>query len=185
MPLHQRWLLRLFLVLFFCSLPVSGQAYDRHEWKHWIDADRDCQDTRQEVLIAQSLIPVTLDDRGCKVLSGLWVDPYTGRAHTDPRILDIDHTIPLKQAALTGGQAWSPAQKQAYANDLSHPTHLIAIHRRINRRKGARAIQDFHPTSPAAHCWYAQTLITVKQRWNLTTPAAELAGLLDGLRHCL
>jgi hypothetical protein len=159
-------------------------AYDRREWKHWIDADHDCQDTRQEVLIAESLTPPVLDARGCRVLSGTWVDPYTGNTHTDPSALDIDHTIPLKLAAVSGGQAWSPDKKQAYANDLTHPDHLIAIDKRINRSKGARPIQDFHPTQPDARCWYLHAYMGVKRHWDLTYTAAELDGILCELRTC-
>ena len=52
--------------------------YNRNLYAGWMDADGDCQDTRQEVVIAESLVPVRLDSRGCNVASGLWLDPYTG-----------------------------------------------------------------------------------------------------------
>jgi hypothetical protein len=43
--------------------------YNRDLYGDWIDADGDCQNTRQEVLIEESLIPVELDSRGCRVQS--------------------------------------------------------------------------------------------------------------------
>jgi hypothetical protein len=160
-------------------------AYDRKEWKHWTDADHDCQDTRQEVLIEESTPPAVLDKRGCRVVSGNWTDPYTGLTHTDPRELDVDHTIPLKLAAVSGGDAWSAEKKKAYANDLANPDHLIAIHKGINRSKGGKPIHLWHPKTPKSRCWYAHTYFQVKRIWAMTFTAGEVVGIMQELRQCL
>jgi hypothetical protein len=45
--------------------------YNRNDWKHWIDSDKDCQNTRHELLISTSTIPVEFkSDEQCNVLSG-------------------------------------------------------------------------------------------------------------------
>ena len=45
--------------------------YDRDDWNHWTDADRDCQNTRHEVLIEESLVEVTFKSAdGCQVATG-------------------------------------------------------------------------------------------------------------------
>lgn len=83
-------------------------TYNRSDWGRWIDADHDCQDTRQEVLIRQSEVPVTFKtDKHCHVVSGKWTDPYTGEVITNASDLDIDHMVPLKEAHDSGGWQWT------------------------------------------------------------------------------
>ena len=58
-------------------------TYDRSTWKHWEDFDGDCQNTRHELLIASSEVPVTFTSpTGCTVSTGQWLDPYTGDTYT-------------------------------------------------------------------------------------------------------
>ena len=115
----------IFLVMITLSIPAQVSAYefegipilpkvfdppyDRDLYNHWIDADGDHEDTRQEVLIEESLIPVTIETKPNgkrKVIDGLWVGVYTGTVTTDPKDLQIDHMIPLKEVHISGGHAW-------------------------------------------------------------------------------
>ena len=75
----------ILLLIFFFFTP-NAEAYNRADYKHWIDADKDCQNTRQEVLIAESLERVTLDKKGCKVVKG------NGMTHTPINILCVQMT---------------------------------------------------------------------------------------------
>ena len=70
------------------SAPVS---YDRDDWgSGWSDTDRDCMNTRHEVLKEESLSPAQTDTSGCKVVQGRWYAAFTGTWVTDPSGLDID-----------------------------------------------------------------------------------------------
>ena len=111
----------------------------------WIDADGDCQDTRQEVLIDESLVPVVLSDDGCRVITGLWFCAYTGEYYSNPSDLDIDHMVPLKAAWESGAWQWDKDQRIWYANDLSNPNHLVAVQARANRQKGAKSPRQWLP----------------------------------------
>ena len=91
----------------------NNTPYARNMYGGWRDADHDCQDARQEVLIAESLVPPTLDDAGCRVVSGLWYGLFSGQAFTDPSKLDIDHLVPLKEAHQSGGHAWTRDRRRA------------------------------------------------------------------------
>ena len=100
------------LSIVVAPVPDAIPDYDRGEWRHWTDEDGDCQDARQEALVAESVSPVvyTSSDR-CRVASGAWVGPYTGERFTEPGRLDVDHMVPLGNAHRSGGWAWSPEQK--------------------------------------------------------------------------
>ena len=85
------------------AVPATLPDYDRHDWKHWTDADRDCQDARNEVLIAESQTRVAYrTDRKCRVAAGEWLAPYTNTIVTDPGRLDVDHMVPLGNAHDSG-----------------------------------------------------------------------------------
>ena len=166
----------------------SGIEYNRRDWRHWIDADRDCQNTRAEVLIAESVARVSFapeeDGDRCRVVSGRWVGPWTGEVFTDASDVDIDHHVPLGHAHLSGGWDWSPERKRAYANDLTHPASLQATSAPVNRSKGKQAPDEWRPEESAGWCRYAADWITVKEAWDLTVTSAEVAALETMLGTC-
>ncbi len=167
------------------SVPSHILPYDRVQWRHWIDADGDCQDTRQEVLIAESTTQVGFKTaKKCRVASGTWDGPFTGRQFTDPRKLDIDHMVPLENAHRSGGWAWNRAKKMRFANDLSYDGHLNAVHYLANRSKGSRGPQNWKPPDHSYWCEYAIHWITIKVAWKLTATKRELAALKQMLNTC-
>ena len=159
--------------------------YDRGEWRHWADEDGDCQDARQESLIAESETSVTYtnDDR-CRVASGSWAGPYTGEVFTDPGSLDIDHMVPLANAHRSGGWAWSEDKKREYANDLSYDGHLIAVKASANRSKGSKGPEGWKPPEYGYWCRYAIDWISIKNAWELTATESEAATLEQMLDTC-
>ena len=148
-------------------------AYDRELYGGWIDADGDCQNTRHEVLIAESTVPVTLDGMGCRVIAGRWEDPYTGRVFTDPLRLDIDHFIPLAEVHRSGGYAWTPGERRRYTNDLSNPYTLIAVWKSANRSKGDGDPAHWLPPNQEYRCEYMKIWIDLKRHWNLSADPVE------------
>lgn len=161
------------------------EGYDRDAFgSNWINADRDCQDTRAEVLIAESRIPVTFSDGSCRVAGGEWLDPWSGAVTTTAGTLDVDHTVPLANAWRSGAWAWPPALRLAFANDLEDPWHLIAIPAGENRSKVDDGPEAWRPPSRASWCLYARVWSAIKARWNLTVTRTELAALNEMASTC-
>lgn len=180
------------------ELTVSEAAdvkYDRDEWKHWTNV-RSCLDTRNAVLIRDavegSLVmkdkngeETTDTSKGCTVISGKWVDPYSGNEFTDPKALDIDHFIPLKYAATHQGQNFSKSKKEQYANDMeSHPLHLIAVSAKENRTKKDKGPSAYLPPNKSFHCTYATTWVEISKNYDLSISSKDKETITSILSAC-
>jgi hypothetical protein len=159
------------------NLPRAAETpagYDRDRFRHWIDADGDCQDTRDEVLAAESRVRVS----GCDITRGEWLSPYDRRTWTRSSDVDIDHLVPLKEAWDSGARRWDDARREAYANDLGDRRTLVAVTDNVNQSKGDRDVAEWLPRYDV--CRYVRQWVAVKLRWRLAADAAE-AALLGSL----
>ena len=166
------------------SLPVVAEAssgYSRNLFRHWIDADGNGCDAREEVLIAERL---TGDVVACDVVGGRWRSAYDGVSTTDPGSFDIDHRVPLKEAWDSGAWRWNAATRQDFANDLGYPQGLIAVSAGSNRSKGDRDPAEWMPPLASQRCTYAKQWIAVKFRWRLAVDSSEKSFLGGVLRSC-
>ena len=159
--------------------------YDRGDWNHWVDDDKDCQNTRHEVLIEESLKEISFKSaKQCQVATGEWLDSYTGDTVTDATKLDVDHMIPLKNAHDSGGWAWDKDKKAAYANEMGYADHLIAVTASANRKKGARGPEEYKPAKQDYWCDYAIDWVQIKVDWELSATKAEWEALQEMLKTC-
>lgn len=153
-------------------------TYNRNDYlPSWADADGNCINTRHEVLIQESLIPVTMDARGCSVRSGLWYDPYTGLTFTDPSDLDIDHVVPLKEAHDSGAAWWPIEKKRAFANEIHNPLVLLAVDDATNSAKGDKDPARWLPPNTSFHCEYIKNWVAIKDEYELNIDLAEQAAI--------
>lgn len=157
------------------QLPVAGEkaaGYERELFRHWVDADGDCRDTRDEVLAAESKKQV---GDACDVSTGRWFSYYDRETWTRSSDVDIDHLVPLKEAWDSGARAWNADTRERYANDLGDPRTLVAVTDNVNQSKSDRDPAEWLPTYGV--CTYVVQWTAVKTRWALTVDRAEKATL--------
>jgi len=155
-------------------LPVARETragYDRDKFHHWIDADGDCQDTRDEVLAAESLVAVS----GCDIQEGKWFSYYDHATTTDSTSFDIDHLVALAEAWDSGAKKWSDDTRERYANDLGDGRALVAVSASSNRSKGDQDPAEWLPQY--GRCRYLRAWVAVKIRWSLKVDSGERAAL--------
>ena len=161
--------------------PDQLSGYERTLFNHWIDADKDKCDTRKEVLI-QEAVSIPKLSSGCVFNGGKWISAYDGLATTDYSTLDIDHMVPLSEAWRSGAWKWSPAQREAFANDLTDPRALVAVTASLNRQKSDQDPSTWLP--PINQCAYVSNWIAIKVRYSLTVDTAEANALTTLVASC-
>lgn len=155
------------------------KGYKRSKFTHWVDADRDCQNTRAEVLRSESKKRVT---GACTVKTGKWVSMYDGLVFKSASKLDIDHMVPLAEAWDSGARKWSADTRKRFANDLRDHRSLIAVSASSNRSKGDRDPGDWLPERKV--CTYITHWAAVKTRWSLSVSPREKRVLKRTAKTC-
>ena len=148
-------------------------GYSRALFEHWRDVDGDGCDSRDQVLKRDSVSLPQVDPIDCNVVAGDWVSPYDGARWSDPSRIDIDHVVALKEAWDSGAWAWSAAQRQKFANDLSDPRSLIAVTAGVNRSKSDKDPSNWIPPRQGAVCTYVAQWVAIKARWKLSMDESE------------
>ena len=156
-------------------------GYNRSLFKHWIDADKDGCDTRAEVLIEEAIVKPKIGKK-CVLTGGKWRSEYDGKTTSKASDLDIDHLVPLAEAWRSGAWAWTPMQRQAFANDLSESGALIAVSLGQNRSKGDKDVSEWLPSRGV--CGYVYNWITVKIKYSLTADSKEMLTLENYISSC-
>ena len=116
------------LTIAVAPIPSDIPDYSRSQWKHWADEDGDCQDARQEVLIAESLVEVAFESaKMCRVETAGGTGPSPGSTWNCRETWTSTTWSRSRNAHLSGGWRWEPSRKAEYANYLDYADHLIAV----------------------------------------------------------
>ena len=162
-------------ILLSLSTPSYAEnipAYDRGLFGSWKDFDNDCQNTRHELLQTLSLDEFTLTDNTCRVLTGLWLDPYTNIYFSMSSELDIDHLVPLKYAWTRGAYNWPKSKRVKFSNDENN---LFAVKKSVNRQKSAMGPAMWLPPSDNFKCEYIKLFQGIVAKYDLKQADDELS----------
>lgn len=154
-------------------------GYDRDLFTHWIDADGNGCDTRQEVLGRQN----SADRGNCRATTGRWFSAYDRQVFTISRSLDVDHFVPLAEAWDSGARRWSAARRTAFANDL-YGYSLLAVSASSNRSKSDADPGEWLPPAKSFTCRYLARWVAVKYRWRLSVDSAERQAIRRSWSAC-
>ena len=171
------------------SLSVKGRAaktgYTRAQFTHWSDLDRNGCDARNDTL-KRDLTEVIYKagTRDCKVISGLLLDPYSGKVITfssTKSTIDIDHVVALSNAWQTGAAYFDKTKRQQIAND---PLNLLAVNFSLNRQKGDGDAATWLPPLKSYRCDYVARQIAVKAKYGLWVTQPEKGAIIKLLEKC-
>ena len=109
----------------------------------------------------------------------MW-SPYDGTRFESLRESDIEHIIAVSEAHDSGLCAASAAVRRRFASDLDNLT--LATPRLNRNEKGARDAAEWLPARN--RCWFAATIVAVRQKYNLTIDRREADALDRILASC-
>jgi len=157
-------------------------GYVREAFGYPADLDGDGCDTRDEVLMTESIAFVDVQS-GCFLASGQWWSLYDGVTMNSPSEIEIDHMVSLKEAWDSGAWAWDPLTMVAFGNDLTDTRTLRGVSSASNQDKGEKDPSNWVPSEPTAVCPDLGEWVAIKARWSLSMDQSEfgrIRNLLNG-----
>ncbi len=166
----------IFILLLLVS--QSLYAYARSEYGVWRDLNKDCKNTRINILEQRA---IRIDKVTCNNIVGVWNDYYTQKFITNESLIDLDHVIPLSYADKIGASKWDRKTKIKFAND---PNNLVITHRSINRQKGDKGISKWLPVEYKIRCDYLLKWYQVSNDYGLILPKEDMTVLERNKPFC-
>jgi hypothetical protein len=136
--------LKYIVVVFLFCFTLKSQEFDRKEWGVW-KTYKGCLTVREKILIDYSLKPVKMDSKKCQIISGEWRSIWENKTYTNPKQIDIDHTVPLSWAWRHGADKWIRQQKINYANNYQEKNYLLPLSAIANRTKSDKGPDEWLP----------------------------------------
>jgi hypothetical protein len=172
------------------TLPVKGRApktgYTRQQFSDGWETVGGC-DVREHILARDMSNVSYKSETDCTVLSGVLLDPYTGkeihfvRGPSTSDDVQIDHVVALSDAWQTGAQQLTPEQRLQLANDS---LELLAVDGPTNQKKGDGDAATWLPSNKDYRCRYVARQIAVKQKYTLWVTQAEHDAMQKELQAC-
>jgi hypothetical protein len=170
------------------TLHVKGRAaktdYARKQFGDGWDSVAGC-DMRNQILRRD--FSLTVVNAECKVVSGVLVDPYTGktihfqRGSISSQAVQIDHVVALSDAWQKGAQNLTYVERVKLSND---PLNLLAVDGDANQQKSNSDAASWLPPNKPFRCQYVARQIAVKQKYSLWVTSAEKDAMRRVLSSC-
>ena len=105
----------------------------------------------------------------CESMQGAIYGPYTGTCFDSTRETDIEHIVARSEAHDSGMCAETVERRKEFARDL---LNLTLASPGVNRdQKSDKDAAEWLPD--VNQCWYADRIVQVKAKYNLTVDPAE------------
>lgn len=118
------------------------------------------------------------DTPQARVVSGSFIDPYTGESVEviggQSYDADIDHIVPLKEAYVSGASSWNVETGKRFANDMDN---LVYTASGVNRSKSDKDAAEWLPSYQPGQCIYVVKQIQIKGKYQLSVDSAEKAAM--------
>lgn len=171
-------------------LEIKGRApktgYTREEfYKTWPTVEG-CS-LRQRIIRREVGDSAILADDKCTVVSGTFVEPYTGKTlefkekSEFSNGIQIDHVVALSDAWQKGAQQLSADERYNLATD---PLNLLAVDAAANQQKSDGDAATWLPSNKSFRCQYVARQVSVKFKYHLWVTQAEHDTIARILESC-